>query len=55
MFDKIYLKLSIHLIEKIIKTHNEMRKRNPAMAEQDCSFIIDKLCNDYLKKYNSIR
>lgn len=50
MFDKIQLELSIHIVEKLIKTHDEMRKRNPHMAEQDCKFVIDKLCDDYLKK-----
>lgn len=50
MFDKIQLTLSIHAIEKLIKAHNEMRKRNPSMAEQDCNFVIDRLCDMYLNK-----
>ena len=50
MFDKIQLTISIHVIEKLIKTHNEMRKRNPSMAEQDCHFVISRLCDLYMDK-----
>lgn len=50
MFDKPTIKLSIHTIELLIRTHNEMRKRNPTMAEQDCNFVIRKLCEKYLRK-----
>ncbi len=50
MFDKVQITVGIHLIEKLIKTHDEMRKRNPAMAEQDIYFVIDRLCDEYLNK-----
>ncbi len=48
MFDKIQLELGIHVIEKLIKVHDQMRKNSLTMAQQDCQFVIDRLCDDYL-------